>query len=138
VDLRFFSDRSLGDHIVPSALRAAGWNVVSMRERYGTVTAQQLSDIDWIRDATAEGEVLLTGDKAIAKRPLEALAVITSEARVFALGNNQLSGRQKADRLLEHGPLIARRAAAWRGPYVIAVTGRGLMNIALNEGGSVG
>lgn len=84
-DLRFFSDRSLGDHEVPEALRAAGWQVVSMRERYGSVTAQALADIDWIRDATGEGEVLLTGDKAIAKRPVEARAVTASAARLFAL-----------------------------------------------------
>lgn len=63
---RFFTDRSLGDHLLPETHRAAGWIVVSMRERYGSVTAQALADIDWIRDATAEGEVLLTGDKAIA------------------------------------------------------------------------
>lgn len=37
-----------------------------MRERYGSVTAQQLADIDWIKDATEVGEILLTGDKAIA------------------------------------------------------------------------
>ena len=135
MDLRFFSDRSLGDHIVPQALRAAGWSVVSMRERYGPVSAQQLSDIDWIRDATAEGEVLLTGDKAVAKRPLEALAVITTGARVFALGNNQLSGRQKADRLLQHGSAIARRAMSRPGPYVVAVTGRGLETIVMNQDG---
>lgn len=90
-DLRFFADRSLGDHEVPAALRAAGWQVVSMRERYGSVTVQALADIDWIRDATAAGEVLLTGDKAIAKRPLEARAVVAAGARVLALGKNQLT-----------------------------------------------
>ena len=78
--IRFFTDRSLGDHAVPEALRLAGWNVTSMRERYGPATAQELADIDWIRDASAESEVLLTGDKAIAKRPLEARAVIAAGA----------------------------------------------------------
>lgn len=54
--LAFFCDRSLADHGVPAALRAAGWELVSMRERCGDVTAQRLADIDWIRDATHEGE----------------------------------------------------------------------------------
>lgn len=129
--LRFFCDRSLGDHGVPAALRAAGWELVSMRERYGSVTAQRLADIDWIRDATQEGEVLLTGDKAIAKRPLEARAVITAGARVFALGSSQLTGPQKAERFLAHERAIFRRARRDGGPYVISVTGRGLETLKL-------
>jgi len=132
-DLRFFTDRSLGDHEVPRALRDAGWYVVSMRERYGSVTAQELIDVDWIRDAVAEGEVLLTGDKAIAKRPLEAQAVLLAQARVFALGSNQLTGAQKAARYLAHEAAISRRANR-PGPYVVAVTGTGLETLKLNSG----
>jgi hypothetical protein len=130
-DLRFFSDRSLGDHEVPEALRAAGWQVISMRERYGAVTAQGLADIDWIRDATAEGEVLLTGDKAIAKRPIEARAVIAAEARMFALGKNQLTGKQKVQRFLEHERTIFRRASTQVGPYVVSISERGLETLKL-------
>ncbi|WP_350348662.1 hypothetical protein ABIQ69_01660 [Agromyces sp. G08B096] len=131
--LRFFADRSLGDHEVPSALRAAGWQVISMRERYGSVTAQQLADIDWIADATAAGEVLLTGDKAIAKRPLEARAVRIARARVFALGSSQLTGRDKAERLLGASRAISRRAVREAGPYVISGTGHGLERLRLFE-----
>ena len=96
-DVRFFADRSLGDHDVPEALRASGWQVVSMRERYGSVTAQALADIDWIHDATAEGAVLLTGDKAIAKRPLEARAVVTAGARCSRSGRISSPGRRRRD-----------------------------------------
>jgi hypothetical protein len=128
---QFFSDRSLGDHEVPETLRAAGWLVVSMRERYGSVTAQALADIDWIRDATAAGEVLLTGDKAIAKRPLEARAVVRAKARVFALGQNQLTGSRKAQRFLSHESAIFRRALTRAGPYVVSVSGRGLETLKL-------
>lgn len=128
---RFFSDRSLGDHEVPNALRSAGWHVVSMRERYGSVTAQALADIDWIRDATAEGEVLLTGDKAIAKRPIEARAVVDARARVFALGKNQLTGFYKTRRFLDHESAIFRRALKQAGPYVVSVSERGLETLKL-------
>jgi hypothetical protein len=130
---RFFCDRSLGDHHVPRALRAAGWIVASMRERYGSVSAQQLADIDWIRDATAEGEILLTGDKAIAKRPLEARAVVAARARVFALGSSQLTGEAKAQRLLDNERAIFRRTDSMRGPYVVSVTGHGLQTLRLLE-----
>ncbi len=130
-ELRFFSDRSLGDHEVPMALRDAGWHVVSMRERYGSVIAQALADIDWIRDATGEGEVLLTGDKAIAKRPLEARAVAAAAARVFALGKNQLTGPQKVQRLLNHEKAIFRRSSTQAGPYVVSISERGLETLKL-------
>jgi len=131
VGVRFFADRSLGDHFVPEALRAAGWQVVSMRERYGVVNAQDLADIDWINDASTHGEVLLTGDKAIAKRPLEAQAVVASNARVFALGNSQLTGPEKAQRFLGRESSILRRIARQPGPYVISVTGHGLETLKL-------
>jgi hypothetical protein len=102
-----------------------------MRERYGAVTAQALADIDWIRDATSEGEVLLTGDKAIAKRPIEARAVVAAGARMFALGKNQLTGPQKAQRLLEHEPRIFRHASTRSGPYVVTISARGLATLKL-------
>ncbi len=129
--VRFFTDRSLGDHGVPHALRAAGWQIISMRERYGSLTAQGLADIDWIKDATEAGEVLLTGDKAIAKRPLEARAVIEAGARVFALGSSQLTGPQKASRFIEHQSAIFRRAEREIGPYIVSVAGHGLERLKL-------
>jgi hypothetical protein len=103
-----------------------------MRERYGVVTAQSLADIEWIRDATDEGEVLLTGDKAIAKRPIEARAVVAAGARVFALGKNQLTGAQKARRLLDHERALFRHAER-PGPYVYSVSERGLQELKLFE-----
>ena len=102
-----------------------------MRERYGSVTAQQLADIDWIRDATNAGEILLTGDKAIAKRPVEARVVVAAGARVFALGSNQLTGPQKAERFIDHERVIFRRAERETGPYVVSVTGHGLERLKL-------
>lgn len=102
-----------------------------MRERYGSVTAQQLADIDWIVDATDLGEALLTGDKAIAKRPLEARAVIAARARVFALESSQLTGPQKAARFIEHQTAIFRRAERESGPYVLTVSGHGLQRLKL-------
>src|SRR5690349_12382734 len=129
--LRFFTDRSLGDHEVPSALRAAGWQIVSMRERYGSRTAQGLADVDWIRDAAEQGEFLLTGDKAVAKRPLEARAVVSAGACIFALGKNQLTGTEKAHRFLQHEELIFRRALTRPGPYVVSISARGLETLKL-------
>ncbi|HVF06896.1 MAG TPA: hypothetical protein VNA20_18810 [Frankiaceae bacterium] len=40
---RFFTDRSLGSRVVPDALRAAGLEVQTMRERYGERRAQEIA-----------------------------------------------------------------------------------------------
>ena len=69
---RFFIDRALGAHLVPSALRRAGWNIVTMRERYGEQQGQITGDTIWIREATAAGECILTKDARVATRPAEA------------------------------------------------------------------
>lgn len=53
--------------------------------------------------------------------------MIAADARVFALGNSQLTGPHKAARFLEHQAAIFRRAARESAPYVVNVTGHGLV-----------
>ena len=70
--LRFFLDRGLGSLVVPGALRAAGWVLETMDERYGVQHSQHISDTQWIEEATSNGDVLLSKDLRIARNPLEA------------------------------------------------------------------
>lgn len=65
--LRFFLDRGLGSVVVPRALRAAGWALETMDERYGTDRSQNIQDTQWIEEATVAGDVLLCKDLAIAQ-----------------------------------------------------------------------
>lgn len=51
----FFIDRSLGRHIVPDALRAAGATVHTMADVYGERIGQGLSDEEWLREAGERG-----------------------------------------------------------------------------------
>lgn len=46
--LRFFLDRGLGAFVVPGALRAAGWMLETMDERYGADQSQGIQDTQWI------------------------------------------------------------------------------------------
>ena len=124
----FFIDRSVGNRTVVERLREAGWVCVTMRERYGERSAQELADVDWIADASAVGEVLLTADKRIAKRPLEAAAVRATAAQVFALGNNNSTGAASAEQFLRSEAAILRRAHE-PGPWVDSVSARGLSRI---------
>ncbi|HEY5224938.1 MAG TPA: hypothetical protein VIJ18_18060 [Microbacteriaceae bacterium] len=118
---RFFIDRSLGALIVPQALRQAGWLLTTMDERYGREVGEGYADVDWIREATALGEVCLTKDVAIARRPSEAQSVYMNDARVFAFNDGHITGPQMADRLLLHEHTILRIAGRQHGPYVYSV-----------------
>ena len=69
--LRFFLDRGLGAFVVPRALRAAGWTLETMDERYGADQSQSIQDAQWIEEATLAGDVLLCKDLAITQNPLE-------------------------------------------------------------------
>ena len=117
---RFFLDRGVGSRIVPEGLRAAGWIVTTMDERYGREASQGIADTTWIRDASRAGEVVITKDRAIAKRPLEAEAIYYSEARVFAIASAQITGPEQLERLLSNASRI-ERLSIQPGPWVFGV-----------------
>jgi PIN like domain len=119
--LRFFLDRGLGAIVVPSALRAAGWTLETMDERYGAHQSQNIQDTQWIEEATLADDVLLCKDLAIAQNPLEAQVVYMTSARVFGLSNAAISGPTMAQWYLSNEARIIKTALKATGPYVMAV-----------------
>jgi hypothetical protein len=119
--LRFFLDRGLGARLVPDALRAAGWVLETMDERYGPAESQRIEDRQWIEEATLNGDILLCKDLALAVNPLEAQAVYMAGAKVFALSNAQLSGPTMIDWFLSSEAKIVTAAHRVAGPYVMAI-----------------
>jgi hypothetical protein len=117
---RFFLDRSLGGKKVPASLREAGWDIVTMRERYGNAVAQRLDDVTWITEMSAEGFVLLTADSRIVRNELEAVAILEANAVVFMLPTGNLTGEEMAARFLHHQDAIEREATS-SGPAGFAV-----------------
>jgi len=55
----------------------------------------------------------------------------SQHARVFALGKNQLTGKEKTQRFLRHQSAIFRRASQQAGPYVFSISERGLEMLKL-------
>jgi PIN like domain len=119
--LRFFLDRGLGSVVVPRALRAAGWTLETMDERYGAGQCQRIQDTQWIEDATLAGDVLLCKDLAITQNPLEAQTIYMTSARVFALSNAAITGPDMAQWYLDDEAKIVKTALRAKGPYVMAV-----------------
>jgi len=116
----FFIDRSLGGQLIPHALRASGWDVVTMAERYGHDVGERLEDPDWIRDASENGEAILCKDKMIARRPIEARTVHMCDARVFAMGSGILTGQSMIERIIAHEKRIMQLCSA-KGPFVALI-----------------
>jgi len=119
--LRFFLDRGLGAIVVPGALRAAGWTLETMDERYGSDQSQSVQDPQWIEEAALAGDVLLCKDLAIAQNPLEAQTIYMTSARAFALSNAAIPGPTMAKWYLDNEAKIVRTASRAKGPYVMAV-----------------
>jgi PIN like domain len=117
--LRFFLDRSLGRHIVAEALRASGLTVQTLAERYPE-NEELVPDETWIREATADGLVLLMKDDAIRRKPREQQAILESGARAFVVTNANLTGEQVAALYIENRNRITQRART-PGPYIYGV-----------------
>lgn len=131
-DNRFFVDRGVGSRIVPDGLRAAGWIVTTMDERYGAARSQSVADEEWIRDAASAGEVIITKDRAVARRPSEAEVIYYTDARVLVSADTQLTGTDLLDRLIAVEPAVERLAASTKGPWVFGVYDGRIGRLRLN------
>jgi hypothetical protein len=130
--LTFFVDRSLGSFTVPAALRAAGWVLETMDERYGSGKSPWVKDVEWIEDAAGRGDIILCKDLRIARNPLEADVVHRTSARAFGLARRDIDGASMAECFIAHEEQIFRMAGRVEGPYVVSVSSGGLRRMSLN------
>lgn len=114
----FFADRSLGSEIVPAALRGAGLTVHVLVDVYPG--HEDVDDETWIAEATANGWVLLTKDKAIRRNRAERDAVARTGARMFCIPSANLTAAEMAERLIHNQHRIIQHARK-PGPYIYAV-----------------
>jgi hypothetical protein len=102
-----------------------------MDERYGPEASQGVLDVQWIRDASSQGDVLLAKDKAMAKKPLEAEALYYNESRLFVVASAHVTGLQMLERFVTNSAAIERMVAR-NGPYVFGVYEDSISRIRLN------
>jgi hypothetical protein len=117
---RFFLDRSLGRIAVPNRLRAAGWELVTLAEHYGTPQDELVADTEWIRDAATLGWPILMKDKRIRYRRAEIDAVTQYRAQCFVITRGDLTSAEMAGRFLSNQQAILG-AVASPGPFICAV-----------------
>lgn len=123
-----FIDRSLGRHLVPDALRAAGAVVRVMADVYGERIGQGLADEEWLREAGRHDWIVLMKDAKIRYRPAELQVVVDHGLRAFCLTNANLRGAEMAARFVARLPEILR-AAQESGPYIQGVYADGIRRL---------
>jgi hypothetical protein len=109
-----FIDRSLGGKVIARALRADGWDIVTMREFYGS-RGDRMPDVEWIAEQANLGHAMLSADRMIFTNPVERAAVEDNAGIVFVLPTGQLTGTAQAERFIRHREAIHARAS-WVGP----------------------
>ena len=110
---RFFLNRSLGRKAVPEALRADGWDVITLAEHYGMPADEQVADTDWIEEAAKRGWPILMKDKRIRHRQAEITAVTEHKARCFVITRGDLPSADMAQRFITNKAAILAAAVAW-------------------------
>jgi len=115
----FLVDRSLGRHVVPTAIRSVGYVVHTLWSVYGDAE-EGLADTEFLRDAGRNGWPVLTADASIRRRSHELTVVTAERVQLFALPRGGLRGVDQAARFVANLSSIVA-ACARPGPFVYSV-----------------
>lgn len=127
---RFFIDRNLGTRVLPGALRAAGWDVVTLAEAFGEQAGQATRDEEWLEYAGRENLAVLMKDKHIRYRSAETAALVSHGVAAFCLSKGSLDGEQQAALFLQHEARIMDLATAG-GAAIYLVNQSGVKQVPL-------
>lgn len=125
-----FLDRSLGRRQVPELLRAAGIQLQTLSEVYGIPADEDVADVTWLELAGSRGWPVLMKDERIRYRAAERDALVAHGVKAFCLTSGNLRAVEMAQHFLTVLDQIAD-ACALSGPFLYAVSGRGLRRLDL-------
>ena len=115
-----FVDRSLGAVQVPRYLRSAGFVLTTMREHYGEQQAQRVHDVEWITLTAQRNWISFHKDDNIRRNVVERQTVIGVAARMFCIGNAEITAQDAAYRYIANFSAIAAVARS-SGPFIYSV-----------------
>ncbi len=129
--LRLFLDRSTQSKRFIAAVRELVDDVVTINDRYGTKAAEDIPDIRWIAEASAEERVLIGADRNILRNRLERHAICRSSARYVVFSNSNMPVRRMAELFEQHLPDI-HELAMTPGPWAHRIAQHGIGRLSLN------
>lgn len=121
----FFIDRSLGQEVVASRLRDAGYQV----EIHDKHFKPDSPDEEWIAEVGRRNWVILTKDNMILHRSAELLAVLKGGARLYTLVKGNINAKQMADIFIKAAPKIEKSIEHQEPPYIAKIHSTGKVEI---------
>lgn len=114
--LKFLLDENLSRYLA-RALRELGEDVSHMGEVYG----EGSKDHEWIPRASADGYVVVCGDRRIRRVAVEREALLRNQLGVFFLQDGIRKHCVIAQCVVKHWPLVKRLARETRAPYQFVI-----------------
>lgn len=105
--VEFLTDRDIGRHLLPTALREHGQTTRTLFDVYG-VREQFISDAEWLQRAGEEGWAVITADLRMRWRPTERGAIDAGGVKVFTMPHGNLTGPEQVARVTDNLPAILR------------------------------
>ena len=81
-----------------------------------------VKDVDWLTALQGRDWIVLTKDKNIRRRPLEAQALIAAGLRVFVVTATDLTGEETGQIIAKALPKIRRFCKKHRPPFIAGIT----------------
>ncbi len=121
----FFVDRSLGKHVVPDALRAAGARVEVHDDHF----PQDALDEVWLPAVGQKTWAVLTSDDRIRYRQAEKAAATGAGVALFIFTGKRMRAAATAAALVRALPRMVRLLAVERRPFVAKVSRSGTVTL---------
>ncbi len=129
LELVFFIDRSLGQEVVASKLREAGYRV----EIHDKHFKSDAPDEEWIPEVGRRNWVILTKDNMILHRAPELLAILKGGARLYTLVKGNMNAEQMADIFIKAASKIEKSIGYQEPPYIAKIHSMGNVEIWMNK-----
>jgi uncharacterized protein with PIN domain len=113
----FFIDEGLGGPTIAKALREAGEQVVLHADHF----AKGVEDLEWLEFAAQRRWLILTKDDGISRNPLEKAMVKRTNACLFALESQSMSGADMARAFVLARHRMKQFARKHKGPFIAKV-----------------
>lgn len=126
--LVLFVDRSLGNKVVASVLRASGVHVEIHDDHFPTTAL----DEDWLAEVGQRGWVVLTKDRGIRYRAPALAAIRASGVRLFVLTAGDLQGAEMAEIFARALSRIATVARHEPPPFIAKIAKAAVVSILLS------
>lgn len=114
----FFTDRDLGRHKFPSALRSAGVTVHPHHLHF----RDEEDDLDWIREVAARGWYAISNDTRIYRNKVQREAVMSAGLGLFLLPGGDRPIVLLAQNFVECVDLVQRFIERHERPFIASVT----------------